>query len=122
MTATKGSPTVTASGTSWQTDNRGRGDRITINSVNYTILFVDAEDQLTLTTAFTGATGSYGSTTIARKFATLWDWFECVDSTTACEGVSTSDLTAAGDDRKEIGIAYADSIFTDGVGGYPESS
>ena len=115
VTVTNGSSVVTGvGGTTWEANNRGRGDRITIDATNYTILSVDSETEITLTAPFSGTTGSKDYA-ISRKFTTLWDWFECVDSTTACEGVSSSDLTAATDNRKEIGIAYADSIFTDGV-------
>ena len=40
----------------WKTANRGRGDRINIASTDYTILSVDAENELTLTARYTGTT------------------------------------------------------------------
>ena len=58
VAATNGSPVVTGTGTSWQTWNRGRGDVITINAVNYMVLRVDSQTQLQLATPFTGPTGS----------------------------------------------------------------
>lgn len=120
VTATSGSPIVTGSGTqTWKTLNRGRGDRITISGVDYTILSVDTETQLTLTSNYAGGTGSLKPYTIARKFKggasagqALIDWEDCIDGPggAGCEGVSSASLVA--DNRREVGIAYKDSVFT----------
>ena len=118
VAATSGSTVVTGiAAATWKTSNRGRGDLITIDGVPYTVLSVDSETQLTLTSPYTEVTGSGKAYTIARKFTTLPAWEECVDATTvvlpSCHDVYTSSLTA--DDRNEIGIAYADTDFVDHV-------
>ncbi len=111
VAATNGSTVVTGTGTSWQTWNRGRGDVITINAANYTVLSVDTQTQLTLATPFTGPTGSGKTYALARQFTTLAAWETCI-SGGACAyfPVASSDLVA--DNRSEIGIAYKDSVFT----------
>ncbi len=112
VTATIGSRIVNGSSTTWFSSNRGRGDRITINGNNYTVLSVDSNTQITLTSA---AIASYSGTnySIARKFLTLQDWEECIDGPPLgpgiCEGPPTASLVA--DDRTEIGIVYEDSVF-----------
>lgn len=111
VAATNGSPVVTGTGTSWQTWNRGRGDVITINAVNYMVLRVDSQTQLQLATPFTGPTGSGKTYALARQFTTLAAWETCI-SGGACTyfPVASADLVA--DNRTEIGIAYKDSVFT----------
>ena len=104
VNATLGSVIVDGVGTLWRTNNRGRGDRITINAVDYTILAVESETRLRLTSPFTSATSSYAYT-IARKFATPQAWENCV-SGGACPGVSSISLVQ--DNRSEIGIYYYD--------------
>src|SRR5262249_27176858 len=69
VSVTSGSTAVSGSGTAWRSANRGRGDRITINGVDYTVLTVKSETQLVLTTPFVGTSGSYAYT-IARQFTT----------------------------------------------------
>ena len=112
VTATNGNKVVTGSGTAWLTANRGRGDRIQIDGVDYTILSVDAENVLTLTTPFVGAVGAGKPYTISRQFTTLQTWEDCISGTTLCPyfPVATSSLVA--DNRYEIGVAYNDSVFT----------
>jgi hypothetical protein len=110
VSATTGSTIVTgAGGTTWLTSNRGRGDRITINGIIYTVLRVDSNTQLRLTGPFEQASASGLTYSIQRKFTTLAAWEQCVDGTVACEGVSTGSLVA--DNRREVGIAYKDSAF-----------
>ncbi len=115
VTATNGSAVVSGATTSWQSANRGRGDRITIDSVDYTILSVTSETSLLLTSPFGGASGAGKSYTIARKFATLASWEDCVDGPggAGCEGVASTSLVT--DNRSEVGIAYDDSVFTVGI-------
>ena len=109
ITATDGSSVVTGTGTNWQTANRGRGDRIDINNMDYTILSVDSETQLTLTTPVAG--NFSGTYTISRQFGTLPQWETCISGGGGCVyfPVASGNLVAEG--RKEIGIMYADSPF-----------
>ncbi len=110
VTATNGSVVVTGSGTGWQTANRGRGDRIRIDGIDFTVFFVNSQTQITLTTPFTGATGSGKAYVIARQFNALGTWEDCIDGPpgTACAffPVASADLVA--DNRREVGIAYDD--------------
>ena len=113
VTATSGSTVVTGiAAATWLTSNRGRGDLITIDGVPYTVLSVDSETQLTLTSPYTETTGSGKAYTIARKFGTLQAWENCIDATTvvlpSCHDVYTADFVA--DRRSEVGIAYNDSV------------
>ena len=95
-------------GTTWKAVNRGRGDRITLAGVDYTILEVKSDTVATLTRPYIGGT-SVVNYTLSRKFTTLEAWGACIEGWTACEGVSTSSLVA--DDRAEVGVAYKDSAF-----------
>ncbi len=127
VTATLGSAVVTGSGAQlWQGANRGRGDRINIGGTDYTVLSVDSETGLTLTSAFTGTTGSGKLYTISRQFTgptALQDWENCISFGGVCTyfpaSVSSANLVA--DNRSEVGIAYndspvpADPDFTAGV-------
>ena len=111
ITATVGSTIVTGVGTGWKTANRGRGDSISFGAFTGTILSVDSETQLTLTSPSTvGGSLPY---TISRKFMTLSAWEDCIDGGgTSCGPdpvVPSADLVA--DDRREVGIAYKDSPF-----------
>ncbi|MFQ5566191.1 MAG: DUF4347 domain-containing protein, partial [Paracoccaceae bacterium] len=115
VTASNGSPVVDGAGTAWQTANRGRGDRIRIDGVDYTILSVDTQTQLTLTTPFTGIGGAGKAYTIARQFTTLQAWEDCVSFAVACPFFPVASASLVADDRNEIGIAYDDSVFTAGV-------
>ena len=119
VTATLGSAIVTGTG-AWVTANRGRGDHIDINGDEYTILSVDSEMQLRLTSpAIATYTGPLY--TISRQFTSLatglQDWEDCIDNTAVCPyfpaSVSSSNLVA--DNRSEVGIVYNDGIFTSGV-------
>lgn len=110
VTATNGSDVVTGAATSWRTFNRGRGDRINILGVDYTVLWVDSETQLRLTTAYTGTTGGSKPYLIARQYSTLAAWENCVDGG-PCTFFPVATTSLVADNRKEIGIAYEDSIF-----------
>ena len=55
----------------WKTANRGRGDRISIAGTPYTILSVDAENELTLTQPYAEPTTFSAPYTISRKFQKL---------------------------------------------------
>ncbi|MFB3099062.1 MAG: hypothetical protein ACE1ZX_03380, partial [Acidimicrobiia bacterium] len=116
--ATNGSPVVDGAGTAWQTANRGRGDRIRIDGVDYTILSVDLQTQLTLTSPFTGIGGAGKTYTIARQFTTLQAWEDCIDGPpgTACPFFPVASASLVADDRSEVGIAYKDSVFTSAGG------
>jgi hypothetical protein len=96
-------------GTTWLTSNRGRGDRITIDANDYTVLRVNSDTELVLTGAYPRTTSSGLTYSIERKFTTLAAWEQCVDNTTPCPGVSSSSLVS--DNRQEVGIAYADSAY-----------
>src|SRR3990172_5427418 len=78
VTATVGSPVVTGVGTGWKAANRGRGDSITFGGFTGTILSVDSETQLTLTSP-AAVGGSLLAYAISRKFLTLATWESCVD-------------------------------------------
>ena len=112
-----GSATVTGIGTQWVTANRGRGDYITITGQGtYTILGVWSETALALTQAFSGTSGTY-SYTIGRQFADLVSWEDCVDGPpgVACPYFPVVSASLVADDRREVGIAYKDSVFTAGA-------
>ena len=112
VTATLGSTVVTgSSGAAWRTANRGRGDRIQIDGVDYTVYAVTSENQLELTEPYAGSSGSGKPYLIARKFATLAAWEDCVDGPggAGCEGVTSASLVT--DNRSEVGIAYRDSAL-----------
>ena len=106
VTANLGSTIVTGTG-AWVTANRGRGDHIDINGNQYTILSVDSEMQLTLTSpAIATFTGPLY--TISRQFTTLQAWETCISGGGGCVyfPVIGGDLVA--DHRSEVGIAYDD--------------
>jgi hypothetical protein len=112
VTVTTGSWRVTGSGTAWKTNNRGRGDRITIDGTDYTVLAVGSDTELRLSSVFTGTGGSGKAYTIARKFMTLADWEDCVDGGAGtCAPFSDVTGSLVADNRQEIGIAYKDSVF-----------
>ena len=113
VAAMAGSPVVTGTGTQWVSANRGRGDRILIDGTNYTILKVDSQTQLRLTTAFTGATGSGKAHTISRQYATLQAWENCISFGGACSYFPVASASLVADLRSEVGIAYDDAVGTD---------
>ncbi len=130
VTTTNGSPLVTGDTTLWSTNNRGRGDVITIPCPNpptctggtdYTVLRVDSETQLTLTMNFSGTDGPGLTYTISRQYTTLQAWETCISGGGGCTyfPVVGGDLVV--DNRREVGIAYddsavpADADFTAGV-------
>ena len=125
VSVTNGSVVVTGTGgTQWAVNDRGRGDRITINAVAYTVASVDSNTQLRLTAPFAAASGTYNYL-IARKFkgtttSPLVDWEACIDGPggPGCENVSSASLIA--DNRSEIGIVYADGAsYTFPAAGQP---
>ena len=79
---------VTGSGgTTWQTDNWGRGDRITIDGVTYAVSTVLSNTSLVLASPFLGTTGSGKAYTIGRQFKgtkILQTWENCISGTSAC--------------------------------------
>ena len=93
----------------WKTENRGRGDRINIAFTDYTILSVDAENELTLTAPYGGTTTFTEPYTISRKFQKLKGWEECIEATVGCPGVTSANLVT--DDRIEVGVVYKDSTY-----------
>ena len=93
----------------WKTANRGRGDRISIAGTPYTILSVDAENELTLTQPYAEPTTFSAPYTISRKFQKLKGWDDCIEGAVACPGVTDPDLLI--DDRIEVGVVYKDSPF-----------
>ena len=116
ITVTLGSATVTGSGTTWKTANRGRGDRLTVGANSYVIARVDSNTELTLTApAVAGATT--GTYTIARQFTTLQAWEDCISYTTPCAFFPVGSANLVSDDRREIGVAYEDSVFLHSTGG-----
>ncbi len=116
ITVTLGSATVTGSGTTWKTANRGRGDRLTVGANSYVIARVDSNTELTLTApAVAGATT--GTYTIARQFTTLQAWEDCISYTTPCAYFPVGSANLVADDRREIGVAYEDSVFLHSTGG-----
>ena len=117
LSATAGSPLVTGSGTAWVTANRGRGDRMLIDGTNYTILGVDSQAQLRLTTAFVGGTGSGKAYTISRQYTTLQAWENCISFGGACSYFAVASANLVSDLRSEVGIAYDDAVGTDFAGG-----
>ena len=110
-TATNGSSVVSCPGAGWQSANRGRGDRITIDGTDYMVRSVDSETQLQLASPFTGATGiGTKSYTMSRQFATPQAWEDCISSGgAACTylGVANGNLVTG--NRSEIGIVYEDA-------------
>ena len=99
--------------TQWQTRNRGRGDVITISGADYTVLAVESNTQLRLTTNFTSGAGPLQSYTIRRQFTgataelALVAWEDCIDGPLSVCG--TASLMT--DDRRGFGILYEDSVF-----------
>jgi len=113
VAATNGSVVVTGSGTAWRTANRGRGDRIRIDTADYTIDHVISNTQLELTKPFTGFTGTGKPYVISRQYTTLQAWEDCISGVpAACTFFPVASSNLVADDRREVGIAYKDSIFT----------
>ena len=114
LVAVNGSPLVNDATATWITARRGRGDRITINGVDYTVLGANSETQIRLTVPYAAAGGSYAYT-IARKFGSPVTWENCIDGPggAGCEGVSSSSLVA--DNRSEVGILYYDGSVYGGM-------
>jgi hypothetical protein len=115
ITINAGSTSVSKSlGPGWVSENRGRGDRLTVDGNHYVIAAVVSNDALELVSpALTTYTGT--SYTIARQFVTLQGWEDCVSRSAAntCkrpadtqEYFATTSSSLVADDRVEVGIAY----------------
>ena len=113
-TATNGSSVVSCPGAGWQSANRGRGDRITIDGTDYQVLAVDSETQLRLRTPFTGTTGVGNKAYVmSRQFATMQAWEDCISTGGgACPYFTVADGNLVTGNRSEIGIAYEGTVFT----------
>jgi hypothetical protein len=113
VTATQGSTLVTGSGAvAWRSFNRGRGDVILIDGVPYTVAAVVSETALTLATPYAGTTSGGKAYSIRRQFATLQAWEDCISFAGSCGFFPVASADLVEDNRREIGIAYADSPFT----------
>ncbi len=119
ITVTAGSATVTkVGGLGWKAQNRGRGDVLIVGPNTYVIASVVSDNLLTLaslpTVGFVGA-----AYTIARQFATLAAWEDCVDGPggAACPYFPVTNASLVVDDRSEVGIAYNDVVGADLAGG-----
>ena len=115
VTATAGSRLVTGAGVAWLTNNRGRGDRITIDGLHYQIESIVSESQVLLRRPFGGTTGSGKGYTIARQFTTLTAWEMCVDSSGGCGFFPVGSASLVTDSRREIGVAYKDTRFFEAI-------
>ncbi len=121
LTATNGSANVTGTGTSWDGNNRGRGDVITIcddppgcsSNTNYVVASVGSGTSLQLTTAYAGPSGAGKTFTVRRQFSTFAAWEDCVDGPpgVACSFFPVASASLVADDRSEVGIAYEDTPF-----------
>ena len=107
-------------GTAWLSNNRGRGDVITIpcpdpptctGGIDYTILAVNSNTRLQLTEAYAGATGPE-TYLIDRQFTTLQGWEDCISGAGGCTYFPVVGGNLVTDDRGEFGIAYKESAFT----------
>jgi uncharacterized delta-60 repeat protein len=98
---------VIGSGTQWRTAKRGRGDRIQIDGVDYTILDVASDIELTLTSSFTGASGGPKPYTISRQYNNPSAWEDCIDGN-PCTFFPVASSSLVADNRREIGIVYDD--------------
>ncbi|MGI0148542.1 MAG: right-handed parallel beta-helix repeat-containing protein, partial [Thermoplasmata archaeon] len=108
VSAVNGSAVILGSGSAWASSNRGQGDRIRIDGLDYTIQNVDSESQLTLTAPFTGASGSGKPYSISRQFSTLQDWEDCISFSGSCFFFPVGSSNFMVDDRREVGVAYDD--------------
>jgi outer membrane protein assembly factor BamB len=107
VSAINGSSMVYGNGTSFVTANRGRGDRIQIDSVDYVVLDVVSESELVLTTPFLGITGGSKTYVISRQFSALSDWEACIRGG-FCNFFPVTSANLVADDRREVGIVYDD--------------
>jgi len=108
VSAVNGSAVVLGSGTAWVSSNRGQGDRLRIDGVDYMILDVASETELTLTTPFTGVSGSGKPYSIARQFPALQDWEDCISFSGPCFSFPAGSSNLIVDNRREVGVVYDD--------------
>jgi len=111
VSASNGSATIVGTGTSWIGFNRGRGDRMRIDGVDYTVLAVAANNVLTLTSPFTGASGAGKAYSLARQFPSIDSWEDCVDGN-PCGSFAVASASLVSDNRSEVGIVYNDQVYT----------
>ena len=114
VSVTQGSRVVSGSvGTTWLSSNRGRGDRININGVDYTVFWVDSNSQLRLTSVYRGVDASGLTYSISRQYLNLAAWEDCVDGPpgVACPFFPVATASLAVDNRGEVGVAYKDTVF-----------
>ncbi len=119
VTVTQNSRTVTGSGTTWMNTNRGRGDVLIVGANTYVIASVDSNTSLTLTENAVANYGPSTSFTIARQFARLQDWEDCISykTPTSCTYFPVGSENLVADNRAEIGVAYEDVPFKHSTGG-----
>ncbi len=110
LNATNDSVVVTDATATWQSANRGQGDRINIGGADYVVDAVLSETQLRLTQPFAGASG-FHPYTIARQFATLSAWEDCISFGVPCSFFPVASSNLVADDRREVGVLYEDSAF-----------
>ena len=105
------SPLVSCPGAGWQSANRGRGDRITIDGTNYMVRSVDSETQLQLASPFVGVTGVGNKAyAMSRQFATPQEWEDCISGATLCPyGFTVANGNLVTGNRSEIGVIYKEA-------------
>ena len=75
VSTTNGSDTITGSGTSWDASLNGKRIRIGNDNVGYTVLSVGSATSITLTTNYSGTTGSGKSYNIFKSWDLSWKVF-----------------------------------------------
>src|SRR3990172_1128821 len=121
VTVTPGSASVSGTGgTTWKASNRGGVDVIIIpcavppacaGGTPYTVAWVGSDTTLQLTQLYSGAGGSQ-TYLIRRQYSTLGAWEDCVDGGPCSFFGAGLTPSLVADDRREVGIAYKDSVFT----------
>jgi hypothetical protein len=117
VTVAAGSTTVTKTGgPSWVAENRGLGDRFTVDGQHYIVSELVSPDSLTLTSPALEDHTATTSYTIARQFVDLQQWENCVsrsganactyDGAAGTEYFPTATASLVADDRVEVGVAY----------------
>ena len=118
---TQSSKTVTGSGTGWKTANRGRGDVLIVGGNTYVIASVDSEHIADPDRTRQPPMFVYRAYTIARQFARLQDWEDCISYKDPvlfpCTYFPVASASLVADNRTEIGVAYEDTVFQHSNGG-----
>ncbi len=130
---TQASRSVTGTGTAWRTNNRGRGDVVTIpcgdpptctGGAHYAIDLANTDTSLTLVAPYAGSTTSGLTYLIRRQHTTLQLWEDCISfgndggagpGADSCSYFDAASVSLVADDRREVGVAYRDTLFTAGV-------